>query len=136
MEQYWGLGSGAGGKQMENQQWEKPDWEAATQNPQIHGFISSFVQQDENLGWSSPNSQEGTQTLSQKLLVQIWDGKLEVEDSIGREQDEAELQVKCLWQKKHFNVIMTSIFSIYLKHHNPENIGRFWLRCFNQAAPL
>lgn len=26
MEQCWGLGSGAGGKKMGNQQWEKPDW--------------------------------------------------------------------------------------------------------------
>lgn len=32
MEPCWGLGSGAGGKKMENQQWEKPDWEAATQS--------------------------------------------------------------------------------------------------------
>ncbi|KAF2975813.1 hypothetical protein EK904_010972 [Melospiza melodia maxima] len=33
----------------------------------------------------------GLKSKIQKLLVQIWDGKLEVEDSIGKEWDEAEL---------------------------------------------
>lgn len=62
---------------MENQQWEKPGWEAAGQHsPKIQGFSSSLVSQSENLGWSGPNSQEGTETLSQEAPGADlgWDG--------------------------------------------------------------